>query len=322
MSNLALDFRQRSRLLILIIAVCLLFSTWPKTAIAQDSKTDARMVDSLFIRASSGEVKYRDLVEPSKQALIDLGARAIPQMLTKLKTHDAREMLTVSDIFKGIGEIAVDSLNVRIKSNDDFVRRLAIRCLGEIGSPKAVGPLIAGSQHEDWRTRSGIMTALGQIGVQAGASTATAGLDDTDELVVTSAAVACGKIINGIEPQKLVSSLNHPYYGVRYCAMNSLVMIGEPAIKPLIDFLSSGKWQTGLVYAVGALGKIGTKSALPVFESYIKSEDWSLRASVAEALGNIHEKKSRKILELALRGENHPYVLAKIESSLAKLRQK
>lgn len=322
MNNMSPVSKRSSEILIFVLISCLYFLTIPGIAAAQDLKTDARTVDSLFIRASSGEVKYRDLVEPAKQAIIDMGARAIPEMLTKLKTHDAREMLTVSDIFKGIGEKAVDSLCVRIKSNDDFVRRLAIRCLGEIGSSKAVGPLIAGSDHEDWRTRSGIMTALGMIGDTSSAATVMGGLDDSDELVVTAAAVACGKIKDGVDPQKLVIALNHPYYGVRYCAMNSLVLIGDPAIQPLIDFLSSGRWQTGLVYAVEALGQIGIKKALPIFESFIKSEDWSLRASVAEALGNIKEKKSKKILEKTLTAESHPFVLSKIEASLAKLRQK
>ena len=166
------------------------------------------------------------------------------------------------------------------------------------------------------------MTALGMIGDTSAAATVMGGLNDSDELVVTAAAVACGKIKNGINPQKLINSLNFPYYGVRYCAMNSLVMIGEPAIKPLIDFLSSGRWQTGLVYAVEALGQIETKKALPIFESFIKSEDWSLRASVAEALGNIKEKKSKKVLEKALKDEKHPFVLGKIKESLAQLRQK
>jgi HEAT repeat protein len=160
------------------------------------------------------------------------------------------------------------------------------------------------------------------IGDSSAAGTVMAGLDDSDELVVTAAAVACGKIKDGIDAQKLVNSLNHFYYGVRYCAMNSLVQIGDPAIKPLIDFLSSGQWQTGLVYAVEALGQIGTKKALPIFESFIKSEDWSLRGSVAEALGNIKEKKSKKILEKTLENEKHPFVLGKIKSSLTNLRQK
>ncbi len=49
------------------------------------------LVDRLFIQASSGEIKYRDLVQPSKDSIAALGKKALPRMCAKLTSRDARE---------------------------------------------------------------------------------------------------------------------------------------------------------------------------------------------------------------------------------------
>ena len=299
----------------------LLSSFLPIKLSAQDSLETAHIVDSLFIRASSGEVKYRDLVEPSKEALIEMGERAIPQMLTKLNTRDARERHTIVDIFKGIGEIAVKPLVDCLDSSNDYTRRLAIRCLGDIESPLAVEPLMMIAGHDDFRTRTGVMTALGKIGDQKAARTVVEGLSDSNEMTATAAAVACGKIKQGIDPEALILALNHRYYGVRYSAAGSLAEIGDEAVKPLIKYLKSGKTDLSTGYAIEALGKTGSKKALTVLKSMMVSDNWDIRAFTAEALGNIKTKKSKKILSKALKGETHPLVLSNIRVSLKKLQK-
>jgi HEAT repeat protein len=282
--------------------------------IAQSTPTTAEIVDSLFIRASSGEVKYRDLVEPSKEALIEMGESAISQMLTKLGTHDAREMHTVVDVFKGIGEVAIDSLVIKLDSQDSFARRLAIRCLGEIKSPRAVEPLVELAGHDDFRTRAGILTALGKIACPDAAFTVMEGLSDADELVVTAAAVACGNIKEGIDPDALIIALSHPYYGVRYSACRSLIELGDIAVKPLLSHIKSRPDDISAGYTIEALGGIGSTRALNIFKETIKSNDWAIRVFTAEALGKI--KKSEKILKKALKSETHPLAIGKIKSSL------
>ena len=284
---------------------------------AQNAPTTAEIVDSLFVRASSGEVKYRDLVEPSKKALIEMGESAVSQMLTKLGTHDAREMHTIVDIFKGIGEVAVDSLVTMLDSEDGFTRRLSIRCLGEIKSLRAVEPLLKLAGHDDFRTRAGIMTALGKIASPDAALTVMKGLNDDDELVATAAAVACGNIKKDIDSGVLIIALSHPYYGVRYSACRSLIELGDIAIEPLISYVKSGPGDISTGYAIEALGGIGSTRALNIFKETIKSDDWAIRAFTAEALGKI--KKSEKVLRKALKDETHPFVISKIRASMVKI---
>ncbi|MCP4582542.1 MAG: HEAT repeat domain-containing protein [candidate division Zixibacteria bacterium] len=306
-----------SYILVFIITV----SLFPSELFAQDEPTNTQIVDSLFMRASSGMVMYRDEVEPSKKALIDMGEAAIPRMLTKLNTRGAREMHTINDIFKGIGEIAVEPLAGRLTSRDDYVRRLAIRCMGEIKSPKAIEHLKPYAEHDDFRTRAGIMRAMGLIGNSQASQIVIDGLFDTDELVATAAAVACGKIKQGIDPVALIEVFDHPYYGVRYCAMKSLAELGEKSIEPLKLYIKSKPDDLSLGFAIEALGKTGLKKAIGILKQTIKSEKWAIRAFTAQALGDINSGKSKKILKKVLKTESHPLVINNAKMSLAKLQE-
>jgi len=295
------------------------------TASAQPTITNASdsiggVVDSLFVRASSGELKFRDLVEPSRKALIDMGASAVPRMLTKLKTRDAREMLEVSEIFKGIGEPAVDSLCAYVNVADPFIRRLAIRSLDEIKSARAVTPLINVARHEDFRTRAGVMSALGNIGRPEAAEVVMAALVDSNELVATAAAAACGKIKTGIRPETLIRAISHPYYGVRYTAAKSLGQLGAPVIPQLESHLLQFPENLDRAFIMLALGETKSDRALKPLKSGLASEQWLIRASAGEALGNIDSKKSRKALNSALKIESHPLVKFQLRSALEKLK--
>jgi HEAT repeat protein len=230
-------------------------------------------------------------------------------------------MLTLDDIFKGIGEPAVEPLAQKLKARDDYVRRLAIRCLGDIGSAKAISALTAVAGHDDYRTRSGAMSALGKIGDPAGATYAMKGLFDSDYSVATSAAVACGKIKGKIDPIALVEVLDHPYYGVRYSAMLSLIQIGEPSVGPLMQYIQTHPVDISTGYAIEALGKIGSKQALPVYEQTLFWNDWAFRAFTAEALGDLQQKKAKKLIEKALKSETHPLVKGKLIAALAKYKK-
>lgn len=291
----------------------------PIMAFAQKVPTDAEIVDSLFIRASSGLVMFRDEAEPSKKALITMGERAIPEMLTKLDTRSAGEMLAITDIFKGIGEPAVEPLTKKLKSPDDYVRRLAVRCLGEIKSPKAVDYLAPYAASDDFRTRSGVMDALGLIGDAKSAPYVMKGIFDSDELVAYPAAVACGRIKKGIDPVALTKVINHPYYGVRYCAMQALVELGNPAVGPLKQYLVAHPADIGAGYAIEALGRIGSGDAIAPLGETMKSPDWNIRTYTAGALGYSKNKTAIKILKKALKSETHPLVINNIKSALSKL---
>jgi HEAT repeat protein len=276
----------------------------------------AKIVDSLWIRAASGDIKFKDQVEPSKKSIIEMGTQAIPRMLTKLNTRDAREMQTAIDIFKGIGEPAIDPLSKLVNDNDPFTRRTSIRCLEEIKNPRAIDPLLTVVNHDDFRTRAAAISALGSIGDSRAGDAVMKALIDNNELVATAAAVACGKIKTGINIQLLIGALMHPYYGVRYSAARALASIGEPAVQPLISHLDSFPESKGAEFVILALGQIGSSKAAPVLEKAIKSEQWTIRAAAAEAMGLYKDNKFHKALNNALKMETQPLVKAKIIKAL------
>lgn len=291
-----------------------LFAQTNQTTIAKSQY--ARIVDSLWIRAASGDIKFKDQVEPSKKSIIEMGTQAIPQMLTKLNTRDAREIQALIDIFEGFGEPAVEPLSTFVNDSDPFKRRASIRCLEEIKSPKAVKPLLAVVNHDDFRTRAAAISALGCIGdIQADDAVMRA-LTDQNELVATAAAVACGRIKTGINIQLLIGALLHPYYGVRYSAAKALASIGEPAVQPLISHLDSFPNNKGAEFIILALGQIGSNKAAAVLDKELKSDQWTIRAAAAEAMGLFPARKFHKSLNNALKTENQPLVRAKIVNAL------
>jgi len=123
----------------------------------------ANVVNDLFMKASSGEVQFRDLVEPSKEDLISMGAAAVPQMITKLSTEDARERHTVEAIFKGIGDPAVPALIKALSTDNLYQLRLASSCLGKIGNRDATPHLLGLFWHKEHTVRSATITAVGDI---------------------------------------------------------------------------------------------------------------------------------------------------------------
>jgi HEAT repeat protein len=157
------------------------------------------------------------------------------------------------------------------------------------------------------------------IGDSQASQTVIDGLFDEDELVATAAAVACGRIVDGIDPIALIEVLDHPYYGVRFCAVKALAELGENSIEPLKLYVQSNPDVLSLGYAIEALGKTGSKKAIGILKKTIKSENWMIRAYTAQALGDIDSGKSKKILKKTLKTDSHPLVLSNAKMSLAKL---
>jgi HEAT repeat protein len=98
---------------------------------------------------------------------------------------------------------------------------------------------------------------------------------------------------------------------------NSLVSLGEPAVKPLLFLLDHSAPPT-LHLAIESLGKLKEKSAVPPLINKLKDQDWATRAFAVEALSEIDEPEGMQaIIELKNR-ETHPFVLSKIRQSLEK----
>lgn len=270
-------------------------------------------MDSLFIRASTGEIRYLEWNGPAQDTLVQMGIedpqKTISYLIGKLETKNARERQTLIEILKKIKEPAVMPLMNHIQ--EDQVRessRLAVHILGEIGLMDSthliswgefLDPLIGLLHNPDWRMRLAVCEALGKIGDVRGVEPLIVALQDSVFLVRKGSAFGLGKILSNLElstPQStigiqhLIRSLGDDSYAVRYPARDALEKIGRPAVPFLIKTLQEKDPITRSLVC-DLLGKIGDRKAVGPLKKMLKDEDWGVRVSAREALNTLEKRE-------------------------------
>jgi len=272
-----------------------------------------QVIDSLFKFATTKTIYYQDYVQPSKEALGEIGEPAVPYLVDKMDTQDARTMWALDDIFKIIGTPAVPAIVEAIGAEDNYKRRLAVRVLGDMKDTTAVEGLLRYADDSDFRIRAGVLSALGKIGDKRGVEPALLGLKDDDYLVRTSAAISLSMLAVPSTIDPLLDALTDPYYGVRFEAAKALWDIGEPSVKPVKEALENPSDTTSYYLLIEIAGNLKDKKMIKPLEKILGSGDPFARGFAAEALTTIDSKKAVKIFRKKLKKETHPFVLGKIE---------
>jgi HEAT repeat protein len=262
------------------------------------SQDDANeLVERLFVQASSGELKYRDLVQPSKDSLIALGEMALPEMLTKLSLRNAPERWTVVDVFRGLGNIATDSLLQYLDSDDRYVLTAVGRCLGEIQDTSSTMSCLPFLGHERYTIRAQFCFTLGKNADTRGVPELIRVLEvDTIAGVRTAASVALGRIADNRAVDALISALDDSYYGVRKTAALALSQFEYPPLNELSSAVESMS-VIGKGMVIETLGMIGSKEAISMLKSFLKSPDVLLRGYTIDALASIDSHRASRLLE-------------------------
>jgi len=295
---------------LILIFILLLFSV----SSAQDEADSLNIViDSLYIRATTAMLRYQDDVQAAKDALIEMGESAMPRLVEKMDTQDARSMHALVFIFKGIGRPAVHFLTHAIGDTDSFRRRLAVRSLGDMKDSTAVDGLLYYIDDPDFRIRSGIIRAFGKIGVERGVAPSIEALSDDDYLVRTAAAISLSMLADPSTINQLYIALSDPYYGVRFKAADGLANIGDQAIGFIKEKLKTDFDKDYFYLLIEASGKTENKNLIKPLTRIVQSDDPIARAYALEAIGKIDMKKAGKIAKKRLKNESHPFVLGKID---------
>ncbi len=240
-------------------------------------------VDILFVMASSGELKYRGMVQSAIDSIIALGAEAVPRLIEKYMTKDARENQTINSILVGIGSAAVPQLIESLSlDNPEQVSRIC-RSLGEMGDSSAVDGLIGVAFHNDWRVRSAAAVALGKIGDKRADETILELLPDDNEIVRKSAAVSCRRLKNMQAIPALVHMLGDSFYGAAHCASEALIEMGEIAVESITDSLNSNNELVGNLGCI-TLGKIGDIAAATALAPQLESDSPVRRALAVKGI--------------------------------------
>ena len=276
------------------LAIALLFSS---TAFAQTDTVRVK-VDSLFIRASSGQLKYRDWVEPSKKALREMPA-AIPCLVEKLSLRDARERRTLVDILGKMPAAVMPVCSAALSPNKDIVKtacEILALLRDTVKTGYAATPyLLEARKHPELQARGYAVLALGKWGGLGAREALQEALGDSVNLVRVQAAAALGYLKDTLTLPNLVRALEDPYYGVRFAAVNSLVKF-DSLILPYLSKALKSEVPMVRQLSAEACGKTQAKPAVPYLSLLLKSPLWSDRLAALEALAQINSPSARRIL--------------------------
>ncbi len=282
-------------------------------------------VDSLFVIASSGELRYREQVEPAKEELVKLGAKATPRLVEKLTTPDARERLTVIRILAKIGAPAVPFVRQSLVtlSNALQLKRIcwALGDMKEVAAP-AIPELIVIASHLDWQVREYALRALGKTGEASTAKYVVDALSDPVGQVRKSAAWAAGQLKAGEHSATLARALDDEYYGARLNAADALVEIGPAAATSLMALIGSDDGPTGDL-ACETLGRVCANEIDPVVTGYLVDQALAggprRRAAAVRGLGYCGGPFTSASLQTLRLTENDLYVIQMIDDAVERL---
>lgn len=241
-------------------------------------------VDSLFMIASSGDIKFKDLVKPAIDSLAAMGGEITPLLIEKFDTKSARERVTLMNIIKKIGKPATPYLINSLGNSDGLIVSRVCSSLGDLKDSSAVEPLIGVKNHQRWQVREQAIGALGDIRDAQGSETVVEALADSIGQVRKSACVAAGKIDIETAIPQLVSRLGDDFYGARMSAKEALLKMDTAAVTGCIadSILSDNKF-VGLI-SCQILAEYKTEPALEILYHTFMSGNKELRTPAAEAL--------------------------------------
>ncbi|MCH7878267.1 MAG: HEAT repeat domain-containing protein [candidate division Zixibacteria bacterium] len=290
-----------------------------------DTVNISGLVDSLFVIASSGELRYREQVEPAKEELVKLGARAAPRLVEKLTTPDARERLTIIRTLAKIGGPAVPHLRrslVRLENALQLKRICwALGDMNEAAAP-ALPELIVSASNPDWQVREYSLRALGKIGDTSTAQYVIDALSDPVGQVRKSAAWSAGQLKTAEFSAVLAHTLDDEYYGARLNAADALALIGPTAATSLMALIGADDGAAGDL-ACETLGRACAGENDPVVTSCLIDQLLegrpSRRAAAARGLGYCAGQSTSASLQSLRLTESDPYVIQMIDDAVRRM---
>jgi len=196
----------------------------------------ADKIDSIFVMASSLDIKYKDSVGPARESIAAMGTEAIPHLIEMLGTPHGRERAALEDIFKKIGEQAIPQLNEALLVTDSLRLSRVAKILYFFPDTSSVTNLLKITDNLYYSARYQTIRALGKIGDSSAIPAIRTAMMDDNELVRTIAAVSAGRMNDaGLFPD-LVAAFDDEYYGVRMSA-HEAIKAAECSVK--VEFITT-----------------------------------------------------------------------------------
>lgn len=301
--------------MIVKITLIFVFLLMTVSQISASSYLDKK-IDSLFLISSSGELKYRDRVDPAIEALADLGKDAVPRLIDKFITRSARERLTIIKILKKIGSPAVPDLLVALNRPEKLVVQRVCWALGDIKDSSAVIPLIDVSTHPSWQVREKAIDALGKLNDNQADQIIIFALSDSIGQVRKAAVVASGRLTIDDATEKLIHILADDFYGARMSAIEVLTKLETArVISSIADSLNSAISLIGDL-SCQVLGKLNHPDAYDLLINEVNSKSANRRSQAAVALIISDPLDNCSVRQSIIDNETDRLVLLKINSAI------
>lgn len=286
-------------------------------ALAQDTKSE---VNRLFRQASSGEIRFQSVVKPSKDSLIAMADSASKYLVEKLTTTDAREKVTLVEIFRGIGKSATPYLvEALVTDNKDQLRTTA-RCLAEVKDTAAITHLLPATKHQDFTVRAEAVTAIGKSG--GGTSTA----DLLESLVSDSVDIVRKCVMYGLGINKspgsvpiLIKSLVDKSFVVRLTAYDALVAIDSAAHGQIVAAFANSANQQERVLLLRLAGQLRISQAKTLIQESLLDSSSLVRGWAVWSHARVGDKSAKSRIEKMSKSEQDEFVLSQIQDALGHL---
>ncbi|MBD3286677.1 hypothetical protein GF359_08770 [candidate division WOR-3 bacterium] len=281
---------------------------------------------------SLGKLRDRRAVEPLISALLDSEGwvrMVAAEALGNIGDSCAVDALIMSALEDDFYSVVIDAAEALGKIGDnravaplckvvvDFKRTFLFseaRCaaakqLGKFGDPAAVEPLAQALAREEPKKKCCHAMALVQIGEPAVPALAKLLIPQDDEYNMFTrreAAFALGDIGDTAAVEPLIEALDDEDFDVLNRVAEALGKIGDcRAIGPIVYELESNRWLINRTrwFMIEALAEIGEPSVTALL-GLLSHDDYYIRGEVADALGEIGDRRAVEPLIEALKDKN------------------
>jgi HEAT repeat protein len=273
-------------------------------------------VHRLWVQASDGAVRHRDLVGPSKDSLMAMADSVIPHLLPYLETEDARERHTITDLFDGIGVAAVPHLTGVLGTGTDYHTRNTLWALQKIGDSAATAAMVPFLLDTMWTNRDQAATSIGACGGSLALPALYSVLRDEQRRVRKSAVVGLGRLNQATASDSLVAAMADLWFAVRYTAATALVALDSGGVAAALSKQLSPE---PLAMVLRAFAASASEHALSVGMQYVEHADYRVRAAAAFILKeHLQSQDQFQDISAVIQSELHPLVKAYLHQCVEK----
>ena len=319
----------------------------------------AEAIRELFINCSAWDELHEPVKVSSKEALIELGALAVPTLMDYLPSTNVLKRVTLDEIITAIGHPAAEYLIPHLQDEEGRVRRHAAYLLGDTAAinaledPTALGPLeedlpaiealaAALEVETDWHSTASILGAIGKMRDPEQIMVLEGYLDDEEQALRLAAVVALGRIPDQEVVRPLIHAFADPLMNVRQAAVLALSTEtnGNLAFEALVGSVG--------LHASGLTGRLCAIESLTRYLSIVESSDsnrveeqrkrafdlttdllsnnndpdiWQVRGYACMLTAYTYDEEAVALLEGLSETEEHPFVIGKIEEAIDILEQ-